>query len=642
VTASQGMMLESLRADLPAHRGAPDKDPQRRLATLRAAGELSIPFTTGILVGIGENRADRIAALEAIAGMHEQFGHVQEVIVQNFLPKAGTAMRDHPACPTDDLLDAIGLARQILPASVHVQAPPNLADDPGALIDAGIDDFGGISPVTIDHVNPERPWPMIEALRSIAETRGMALVPRLTIYPEYALQPRRWLDERMRFPVLDRSDADGLGRDDPGAMFPERHQDAANVGTGPEVVQVGRRSTAWYAGADAAPPVIVPAPPAAGGALAEVLAGVRVGQEVGLDEILVLFAARGPAVAAVAEVADELRQQANGDVVTFVRNRNINYTNVCTFKCRFCGFSKGPMSLNLRGSPYLLSHEEIAMRVTEAAALGATEVTLQGGIHPEFDGETYVSIARTVKQAVPSMHVHGFTALEVTEGARRLREPLPTYLARLKEAGLASLPGTAAEVLDDRIREIICPDKITTSQWLECHEAAHELGLRSNVTIMFGTVEQPLHWARHLLRTREVQQRTGGFTEFIPLPFVHMASPIYLKRSCRRGPTWREVVLMHAVGRIAYRGWIDNVQASWVKLGTRGAQQLLQAGVNDLGGTLMEESISRAAGAAHGQGISVEEFHAITEPLGRRLVERTTLYQPREPGARLHDAVVPA
>jgi len=300
------------------------------------------------------------------------------------------------------------------------------------------------------------------------------------------------------------------------------------------------------------------------------------------------------------------------------------------------------MSLNLRGSPYLLSHEEIAMRVTEAAALGATEVTLQGGIHPEFDGETYVSIARTVKQAVPSMHVHGFTALEVTEGARRLREPLPTYLARLKEAGLASLPGTAAEVLDDRIREIICPDKITTSQWLECHEAAHELGLRSNVTIMFGTVEQPLHWARHLLRTREVQQRTGGFTEFIPLPFVHMASPIYLKRSCRRGPTWREVVLMHAVGRIAYRGWIDNVQASWVKLGTRGAQQLLQAGVNDLGGTLMEESISRAAGAAHGQGISVEEFHAITEPLGRRLVERTTLYQPREPGARLHDAVVPA
>ncbi len=633
VTASQGMMLESLRGDLAAHRGAPDKAPERRLQTLRAAGELAIPFTTGILVGIGEQRADRIEALAAIAALHEEFGHVQEVIVQNFLPKPGTAMRDHPPCPTPDLLDAIALAREVLPASIHVQAPPNLADDAGALIDAGIDDFGGISPVTIDHVNPERPWPMIEALRSVAESRGMALVPRLTIYPEFALDPRRWLDERMRFPVLDRSDAQGLGRDDPGSVFPERHQDAANVGTGPEVVQIGRRSTAWYAGADAFPPVIVPAPPAATGALAEVLAGVRAGQEVGLDEILVLFDARGRGVAAVAEVADELRQQANGDEVTFVRNRNINYTNVCTFKCRFCGFSKGPLSLNLRGNPYLMSNDEIAARVTQAAALGATEVTLQGGIHPDFDGDTYISIARAVKEAVPSMHVHGFTALEVTEGARRLREPLPAYLARLKEAGLASLPGTAAEILDDRIREVICPDKVNTGEWLDCHEAAHELGLRSNVTIMFGTIEQPVHWARHLLRTRAVQQRTGGFTEFIPLPFVHMASPIYLKRASRRGPTWREVVLMHAVGRIAYRGWIDNVQASWVKLGTQGAQQLLQAGVNDLGGTLMEESISRAAGAAHGQGITAEDFAAITEPIGRRLVERTTLYGRREPVA---------
>jgi FO synthase len=376
--------------------------------------------------------------------------------------------------------------------------------------------------------------------------------------------------------------------------------------------------------------VLVPAGPAVRGELAEVLSGVEQGQEVGEAEITALFAARGPQVAAVSAVADRLRQQANGDTVTFVRNRNINYTNVCTFKCRFCGFSKGPLSLNLRGNPYLMTNEEIAQRVVEAAGLGATEVCLQGGIHPDFDGDTYVSICRAVKQAVPDIHVHGFTALEVTEGARRLGEPLRDYLLRLKDAGLKSLPGTAAEILDDRIREVICPDKITSSEWLDCHEAAHGVGLRSNVTIMFGTVEEPRHWARHLVRTRDLQKRTGGFTEFVPLPFVHMASPIYLKRQSRRGPTWREVVLMHAVGRIAYRGWIDNIQASWVKLGVIGAQQLLQAGVNDLGGTLMNESISRAAGAAHGQGITPEEFGAVVEPIGRVLQERTTLYQPVE------------
>ena len=323
-----------------------------------------------------------------------------------------------------------------------------------------------------------------------------------------------------------------------------------------------------------------------------------------------------------------MRMTANGDNVTFVRNRNINYTNVCTFKCSFCGFSKGPLSLNLRGKPYLLTNEQIADRVREAASLGATEVCLQGGIHPDFDGDYYLEVCRTVKAAVPEMHVHGFTALEVTEGARRLREPLPSYLARMRDAGLKSLPGTAAEILDDSIREVLCPDKITTSEWLDCHEMAHEAGLRSNVTIMFGSIEHPEHWARHMIRTRDLQKRTFGFTEFVPLPFVHMASPIYLKRRARRGPTWRETVLMHAVGRIAYRGWIDNVQASWVKLGVAGAQQLLQAGVNDLGGTLMDENISRAAGAAHGQGISPDDFRAVVEPIGRTLHERTTLYEP--------------
>jgi FO synthase len=627
VAPSQGMMIESLNPDLPAHRGAPDKDPARRLATLEFAGELSIPFTTGILVGFGESRADRVAALEAIAASHERHGHIQEVIVQNFVPKAGTTMRDAPACSTDDLVDAISLARSILPTGVHVQAPPNLVDDIATIVQAGIDDFGGVSPVTADYVNPERPWPSLAALREVAEDSGLELTPRLTVYPEYVLDAQRWIDPQLHFQVLDRSDAEGLARDDPGAMFPEKYQDAANVGTGAEVVQIGRRSTAWYAGADRAPATLIAHSVPISGAVREVLDGVRAGHTVEAAELAILFAARGREVAAIAEVADDLREEANGPVVTFVRNRNINYTNVCTYKCSFCGFSKGPLSLNLRGRPYLLDDAEIAARVVEAASRGATEVCLQGGIHPDFDGDYYVRVTRLVKDAVPAMHVHGFTALEVLEGSRRLGEPLDSYLMRIKDAGLASLPGTAAEILDDDIRAILCPDKVTTDEWLMVHETAHGIGLRSNVTIMFGSVEHPEHWIAHILATRALQKRTGGFTEFIPLPFVHMASPIYLKKRARRGPTWREVVLMHAVGRIAYRGLIDNVQASWVKWGIPGVLQLLQAGVNDVGGTLMDENISRAAGAAHGQGMDPTELLRDLDGLGRTLRQRTTDYQ---------------
>jgi FO synthase len=377
--------------------------------------------------------------------------------------------------------------------------------------------------------------------------------------------------------------------------------------------------------------VLIPAPARATGAVAEVLDGVRAGQQPGQRELVILFGARGPEVAAVTELADELRAATVGDTVTYVVNRNINYTNVCTFKCRFCGFSKGPLSLNLRGNPYLLTLDDIADRSREAWDLGATEVCLQGGIHPSFDGDFYVDVCRAVKESVPDIHVHGFTALEVTEGARRLGEPLVDYLRRLQEAGLRSLPGTAAEILDDEVRAVICPDKITTDEWLECHRAAHSIGLRSNVTIMFGSVEQPVSWARHLIRTRELQAQTGGFTEFVGLPFVHMAAPIYLKRAARRGPTWREVLLMHAVARIAYHGLIDNVQASWVKLGAVGARQLLAAGVNDLGGTLMDENISRAAGATHGQGLTAADFVAIVEPTGRPVAQRSTLYEPIEP-----------
>ncbi len=632
VAPSQGMMIETRRVDLDCHRGAPDKAPERRLAALDAAGELAIPYTTGILVGIGENRADRVAALEAIAASHARHGHVQEVIVQNFLPKPGTAMHAAAPCDHHHYLEAIALARLILPDEVHVQAPPNLSDDFGDLLRAGISDWGGVSPVTADHVNPERPWPEIGRLAAVTEAAGHTLAPRLTAHPRYVREPERWFDEGLHFPIGDRSDSDGFARDDPGSVWPERTMERADVGDGAEFEMVGTISSQWYVGTGGDPVVLVPSAGATpGGPVAEVLAGVRAGDDVGFDEVLALFRARGAEVAQVAAVADELRHEIVGDEVTWVANRNINYTNVCTFKCRLCGFSKGPLSLNLRGAPYLLTLDDIADRVIEAAEAGATEVCLQGGIHPAFDGDYYIDVARAVHEAVPGMHIHGFTALEVLEGARRNDEPLADYLTRLREAGQQSLPGTAAEILHDDVRAVLCPDKITTDEWLEVHRVAHSVGLGSNVTMMFGSIERPEHWVEHLLRTRALQEETGGFTEFVGLPFVHMASPIYLQRRARRGPTFREVLLMHAVARIVYRGRIDNIQGSWVKLGFDSITQLLQAGANDLGGTLIDENISRAAGADHGTEVTPDDFRQLVEPLGRRLVQRTTLYGRPDP-----------
>ncbi len=628
VSPSQGMMIESLRSDLDCHTNAPDKAPDRRLATLNAAGELQIPFTTGILVGIGEDRSDRIEALEAIRDSHLRYGHVQEVIVQNFLPKPGTRMRNDPSCPTNAHLEAIALARIILPLDVHIQAPPNLTEDVTSLLAAGIDDLGGVSPLTIDHVNPERPWPQIDALTELLEVDGFVLAPRLTAHPEFVQDPKRWFHDDLHFAVMDRSDAEGLGRDDPGAVFPERTMEDASVTDGAEVLLIGDRSTAWYSGADTAPTTLLPStrPSIERGRVREILDGVELGHEVGRDEIAALFSARGPEVDAVAAVADQLRASVNGDVVTYVANRNINYTNVCTFKCQFCGFSKGPLSLNLRGAPYLLTLDDIAERVVEAESFGATEVCLQGGIHPNFDGDYYIDVIKAVHDAAPNIHIHGFTALEVTEGAKRLDEPLESYLTRLRDVGLKSLPGTAAEILDDEVRAILCPDKVNTEEWLEAHRLAHRVGLSSNVTIMFGAVENPTHWANHMVATRDLQKETGGFTEFVTLPFVHMASPIYLRRRARRGPTFRETLLMHSVARIAYHGWIDKIQASWPKIGLEGVTQLLHAGVNDLGGTLIDENISRAAGAAHGTALTADDFSQAVAPLGRTLRQRNTAY----------------
>jgi FO synthase len=555
-------------------------------------------------------------------------------------------MQHEDPCPTDEFLWSIAVARLILPPEIHLQAPPNLSDDFAPLLDAGIDDWGGVSPVTADHVNPERPWPDLDILKTVTESRGMVLAPRLTLYPEYivskdislSLDPARsfnvdhnpWIDVNLRFPILDRSDAEGLGRDDPGAIWPEKVTAADVVLDGAEVVLVGHRSTQWYSGSNNKPPTIINAGTRTSidprSRVHEIIEGHRSGQEIGEQEIIDLFRARGPEVLAIAEYANHLREIAVGDQVTWVHNRNINYTNVCTFKCKFCGFSKGPLSLNLRGTPYLLTLEDIAQRAVEAWNMGATEVTLQGGIHPDFDGDYYWHVTQAVKDAVPEMHVHGFTALEITEGAKRNGEDLKTYLTKMKEAGLASLPGTAAEILDDEARAVLCPDKVNTEEWLECHRVAHEIGLHSNITIMYGSVEHPEHWARHMIRTRDLQKITGGFTEFIPLPFVHMASPIYLQKRSRRGPTFRETILMHAIGRVAYHGLIDNVQVSWVKIGVEGARQLLRSGCNDIGGTLMDENISRAAGANHGQKMSEDSFNALVSPLGRTLAQRNTGY----------------
>jgi len=616
---SMGMMLEStserlLEKGMP-HHGSVDKVPAVRLATLEAAGVARIPFTTGILIGIGETRLERIESLLAIRAMHERHGHIQEVIVQNFRAKPDTRMARAPEPDLDELLWTLAVARILFGARMNIQAPPNLSSGSlSRILAAGINDWGGVSPLTPDYVNPEAPWPHLGKLAAETRQAGKYLDERLTIYPQFARDLATWTDPAWHAPILQRMDADGRPRTDewlPGAM------------TAPPPDLLCAESSR--------PGLRIPS------GVARILAAVGTRDSLTESEIVYLLRARGAEYDAVCQAADDLRAQTCGAEVSFVVNRNINYTNICYYKCRFCAFSKGKLSENLRGRPYDLSKEEIQRRVREAWERGATEVCMQGGIHPDYTGRTYLQILEWVREACPKIHIHAFSPLEVWQGAATLEMPLDEYLRLLKAAGLGTLPGTAAEILDDEVRAVICPDKIDTAQWLEVMTVAHRVGFRSTATIMYGHVDHYRHWARHLLRVRALQEHTGGFTEFVPLPFVHMEAPLYLKGQARKGPTFREAVLLHAVARLVLHPLITNIQASWVKMGHDGVEACLRAGCNDLGGTLMNESITRAAGAAHGQETSPQAMRQLIMDAGRIPVQRTTLYAPVDE-ERIHAA----
>lgn len=617
VSVSQGIMLESVSERLcekgQPHYGSPDKLPSVRLEALRLAGELKIPYTSGILIGIGETRRERVESLLALRDINDRYGHIQEIIIQNFCAKPGTLMADKADAPFVELLWTIALARLVFGPAMAVQTPPNLNQGVLArLIAAGISDWGGVSPVTPDFVNPEKPWPSLEKLAEQSAGAGKILTERLPVYPVHAHQLETWVDPGLHRSLLERMDATGLARRD-----------------------------VWTPGSDIQPPTNTARegwlvePPKTSSEVTGIILRAAAGESLDEASIARLFRARGSDFSAICEAADQLRQAVVGDEITYVINRNINYTNVCSYACKFCAFSKGKTSDNLRGKPYVLDTAEVIERAREAWQRGATEVCLQGGIHPRYTGDTYHEICASIHEALPGMHIHAFSALEISQGAATLGLSVEEFLQRLKAAGLNSLPGTAAEILDDEVRDIICPDKLKTREWLEVLETAHKVGIRTTSTIMFGHVDRPEHWARHLLHLRDLQARTGGITEFVPLPFVPMEAPIYRRGKSRRGPTFREAVLMHAVARLALHPYITNIQASWVKMGEAGVRACLEAGANDMGGTLMNESISRAAGASHGQEMTPAKMLALIESIDRQPRRRTTFYGEPEQRAEL-------
>ncbi|KMV21649.1 bifunctional FO biosynthesis protein CofGH [Mycobacterium heckeshornense] len=645
VAPSMGMMLETTSRRLfetkgLPHYGSPDKDPAVRLRVLTDAGRLSIPFTTGLLVGIGETLVERAETLHAIRKSHKEFGHIQEVIVQNFRAKEHTAMASVPDAGFDDFLATVAVARLVLGPGMRIQAPPNLVSRQEclALIGAGVDDWGGVSPLTPDYVNPERPWPALDELAAVTAEAGYDLVPRLTVQPKYVRAGAAWIDPRVRGHVTALADpATGLALDvKPAGMPWQEPDDVASSGRVDlhAAIDVEGRSTETRSDLDSAfgdwdsiraqvHELAVRAPERID---TDVLAALRAAERdpAGCSdaEYLALATAEGAALDAVAALADSLRHDTVGDDVTFVVNRNINFTNVCYTGCRFCAFAQR------KGDPdaYSLSVAEVAERAWQAHVEGATEVCMQGGIDPELPVTGYADLVRAVKARVPSMHVHAFSPMEIANGVTKSGLSIREWLISLREAGLDTIPGTAAEILDDEVRWVLTKGKLPTSLWVEIVTTAHEVGLRSSSTMMYGHVDSPRHWVAHLNVLRDIQDRTGGFTEFVPLPFVHQNSPLYLAGASRPGPSHRDNRAVHALARIMLHGRIPHIQTSWVKLGVQGTQVMLNGGANDLGGTLMEETISRMAGSEHGSAKTVPELVAIAEGIGRPARQRTTTY----------------
>ncbi|MEO3886283.1 bifunctional FO biosynthesis protein CofGH [Nonomuraea sp. B5E05] len=649
VAPSMGMMLETTSRRLfeekgQPHHGSPDKDPAVRLRVLEDAGRSGVPFTTGILIGIGETVEDRAESIFAIRRVAREYGGIQEVIVQNFRAKPDTAMRGLPDADLQELAATIAVARLVLGPRVRLQAPPNLVDAEYALmIRAGIDDWGGVSPLTPDHVNPERPWPQIDDLAARTAEEGFLLRERLTIYPEYVLAGEPWLDPRLLGHVAALADpATGLARQDAVPRgLPWQEPDGGFTASGRvdlhvEVDTTGRTSDRrddfdhvygdWTALRDRLAPE--PATPARGGGATpgEVRAALRRAEAdpSGLTdaEAVALLGAEGEALDELAAIADGLRRETVGDDVTYVVNRNINFTNVCYTGCRFCAFAQRRTDADA----YTLSLDQVADRAQEAWEAGATEVCMQGGIHPDLPGTAYFDIARAVKARTPGMHVHAFSPMEVINGASRTNMSVRAWLEAAKEAGVDSLPGTAAEILDDDVRWVLTKGKLPAAEWVEVITTAHDVGIPTTSTMMYGHVDNHLHWVRHIKLIRRLQERTGGFSEFVLLPFVHTSAPIYLAGLARPGPTAQENRAVHALARILLHGAIRNIQCSWVKLRDDLCRQVLQGGVNDLGGTLMEETISRMAGSENGSYKTISELREMVEATGRPARQRTTEY----------------
>ena len=598
LSGSMGLMVESLSTRLTEkgqpHYGSPDKDPIFRMKTLEEAGRQKVPFTTGILIGIGETRLERLESLHKISELHLTYNHIQEVIVQNFRAKPNTLMANASEPSFDELMWTIAMARLLLPGDISLQVPPNLnSDNIKQLSQSGINDFGGISPVTKDYVNPEAPWPEIEKLNKITSTSNQSLKPRATLYPKYFNDLDSFSSPRISSQLLQITDSQSLIRSD-----------------------------FWRSGISNK----IPSYP-------EVIFNSNIRQSIdnveknpSIENIQQLLETSDNDFKYVRDYANGVKSQIHGSDITFVVNRNINYTNICSFKCNFCAFSKGRGHDDLRGKPYNISHEEIIRRTHEAVGRGATEVCLQGGIHPKYSGETYLDIVRAIRSASSSIHIHAFSPLEIDHGRKTLNISAKEFLVELKKAGLNSLPGTAAEILHDDIRAIICPDKLTTKQWIEIIETAHSVGLPTTSTMMFGHIEKTAHVAHHLLELLNLQKKTNGITEFVPLPFVADEAPIFRRGQARPGPTFKETILVHSVARILFQGQINNIQGSWVKMGLPGLKFLLSSGINDIGGVLMNESITRSAGASFGQELRLEEVEGIVNELGLNLQQRNTLY----------------